>query len=135
MRVERQILVLRSGFGSSQRHGKNGVGTQRGFVFGTVQLNHGAVQRLLIQRILTQQQITDRPIDVADSLQHSLAHVTALVAIAQFQRLAGPSGSTGRRTGATSNAVIQDNVRFNSGIATGVENLTPFDVDDLCHFY
>src|SRR5690606_41336445 len=85
--------------------------------------------------VLAQQQIANRAVDVADRLQHALAHVTALVAIAQLQRLARTGGRTGRRTGAADYAVIEDNVRFHGGVATGVENCTPFDVVDLCHFY
>ncbi len=135
VRVERQVLVLSSGLGGGEGHGEDGVGAQLGLVLGAVQLDHRAVQRLLVGRVLAQQQIANRAVDVADRLQHALAHVTALVAIAQLQRLARTGGRTGRRTGAADDAVIEDNVRFHGGVATGVENFTPFDVDDLCHFY
>ncbi len=38
----------------------------------TVQLDHGAVQGLLVARILAQQQVTDRAVDVAHGLQDAL---------------------------------------------------------------
>ena len=87
----------------------------------------------LLGRILAQQQVTDRPIAVGHGLQHALAQVTALVAIAQFESLAGTGGSTGRGAGAADDAAVQDHVRFNGRVAAGVQDLTALDVDDLCH--
>ncbi len=133
MRVERHALGLGSGLGGSQGHGEDGVGAQLGLVLGTVELDHRLIQGLLIGRILAQQQIANRPVDVAHGLQHALAQVTALVAIAQFQSLAGAGGCTGRRAGAADDAVIEDHIGFHGGVAAGVENFTPLDVDDLCH--
>ncbi len=133
VRVQRHALGLGGSLGRGQGHGEDGVGAQLGLVLGTVQLDHRAVQGLLISRVLAQQQVTDRAIDVGYGLQHALAQVTALVAITQFQRFAGTGGSTGRRTGAADDAVFEDYIGFYSGVATGVENLTTLDVDDFCH--
>ena len=93
----------------------------------------GLVEGFLVGRILAQQQVADRTVDVGDGFQHALAQVTALVAITQLQRFARASGSTGRRAGAADDAVVEKHVRFDSGVATGVENFTTFDVDDFCH--
>ncbi|MNC40679.1 hypothetical protein D3C75_894040 [compost metagenome] len=133
MRVQRQVLVLSSGLGGSQGHGEDGVGAQLGLVLGTVQFDHGAVQALLVGRVLAQQQVTDRAVDVGDGLQHALAQVTALVAITQLQRFARAGGSTGRRASAADDAVVEQYIGFHGGVATRIENFTTFDVDDFCH--
>ncbi len=133
VRIQRHALGLGSGLGSRQGHGEDRVGAELGLVLSTVELDHRVVQGLLIGRILAQQQIANRPVDVAHGLQHALAQVAALVAIAQFQSLARTGGCTGRRAGAADDAVIEDHIGFHGGVATGVENFTPLDVDDLCH--
>ena len=133
VRVQRHAFGLGSGLGRGQGYGEDGVGTQRRFVLGSVEGDHRAVQALLVDRVFAQQQVTDRAVDVANGLQYALAQVTALVAITQFQRFARTGGSTGRRTGAADDAVVEDYIRFYRRITTGVENLTAFDVDDFCH--
>ncbi|MNO86315.1 hypothetical protein D3C76_777110 [compost metagenome] len=133
VRVERYALGLGSSLGGSQGHGEDGVGAQLGLVLGTVEFDHRAVQSLLVSRILAQQQVTDRAIDVGHGLQYALAQVTALVAIAQLEGFAGASGGTGRRTGAANDTAVQDHIRLNGRVAAGVQDLTALDVDDLCH--
>ncbi|MNE33035.1 hypothetical protein D3C80_1266770 [compost metagenome] len=131
--VQRNALGLGSGLGGGQGHGEDGVGTQLAFVLGTVQLDHRAVEGFLVGSILAQQQVADRAIDVGHGFQHALAQVTALVAITQLQCLAGTGGCTGRRASAADNAVLEDHIGFDGGVATGVQNLAALDVDDLCH--
>jgi len=131
--IQRQVLVLGSSLGSGQGDGEDSVSAQATFVFGAVELDHRVVQSFLVQRILAQQQVTDRAVNVGYSLEYTLAQVTALVAITQFQRFARTGRSTGRRAGATDDAVIEKHVGFDGGVATGVENFTTFDVDDFCH--
>ncbi|MNF89651.1 hypothetical protein D3C84_721840 [compost metagenome] len=131
--VQRQVLVVSGSLGGGQGHGEDGVGAQAAFVLGTVQLDHDAIEGFLVNRVFTQQRGADRAIDVGHGLQYTFAQVTALVAITQLQRFARASGSTGRRAGAADDAVVEKHVRFDSGIATGVENFTTFDVDDFCH--
>ncbi|MNR01396.1 hypothetical protein D3C85_1172000 [compost metagenome] len=133
MRVQRQVVVLGGGFGGGQGHREDGVGAQRGLVLGTVEGDHRAVQGLLVERILAQQQLANRAVDVGHGLEHALAQITALVAITQFQRFTRTGGSTGRCAGAADDAVVENHVGFHSRVATGIENLTAFDVDDLCH--
>ncbi|MCY1411921.1 hypothetical protein D9M71_273170 [compost metagenome] len=133
--IERYALGLRSGLGGSQGHGEDGVGAQLGLVLGTVQLDHRAVQSFLVSSVLAQQQVADRAVDVGHGLQNALAQVTALVAITQFQCLAGTGGSTGRRASAAYDAVLEDHIGFHGGVAAGVQNLAALDVDDLCHCY
>ena len=133
MRVQRYALGLCGGLGGSQGHREDRVGAQLGLVLGAVQLDHRVVEGFLVGRVLAQQQVADRAVDVGHGFQHALAQVTALVAIAQLEGLAGTGGSTGRRAGAADDAVVQDHVRFNGRVAAGVQDLTALDVDDLCH--
>ena len=133
VRVQRHALGLSSGLGGSQGHGEDGVGAQLGLVLGTVEFDHRAVQGLLIGRVLAQQQVTDRAVDVGDGFQHALAQVTALVAVTQLQRFARAGGSAGRSARAADDTAFQNYIRFHGGVAAGVENLTTLDVDDLCH--
>ena len=131
--VQRHALGLSGSLGSGQGYGKDGVGAQGGFVLGTVEGNHRQVEGFLVSCIFTQQQVADRAIDVGHGLQHALAQVTALVAITQFQRFTRTGGGTGRRAGAAHDAAFENYIGFHSRVTTGIENLTAFDVDDLCH--
>ncbi|MNE43634.1 hypothetical protein D3C80_1378200 [compost metagenome] len=133
MRVQRHALGLGCSLGGGQGHGEDRVGAQNGLVLGTVQLDHRLIQRFLLDRVLAQQQLADRAVDVGHGLQHALAQITALVAITQFQRLARTGGSTGRRAGAADDAVVEDHVGFYGRVTAGIQDLTAFDVDDFCH--
>src|SRR5690606_39512061 len=63
-------------FGGSQGDGQDGVGAELGFVLGTVEVDHRAVEGLLVQRAFAQQQVTDRAVDVGHGLQNAFAQVT-----------------------------------------------------------
>ncbi|MNI16248.1 hypothetical protein D3C73_695750 [compost metagenome] len=131
--VQRQVLVLCCCLGRGQGNGEDRVGAQGTFVFSTVELDHCQIERFLVAWVHAFQQVADRTVDVGYGLQNALAQVTALVAIAQLERLTRASGSTGRRAGTADDAVVEKHVRFHGGIATGVENFTTFDVDDFSH--
>ena len=133
VRVQRHALGLSSSLGRSQGHSEDGVGTQGSFVLSTVEGNHRQVEGLLVGGIFAQQQVADRAIDISHGLQHTLAQVTALVAITQFQRFTRTGGGTGRRAGAADDTPVENYISLHSRVTTGVENLTAFDVDDLCH--
>src|SRR5690606_16527558 len=133
VRVQRHTLGLGSGLGGSQGDSQDGVGAQLGLVVGTVQLDHGAVQGSLVQRVATNQQLTDGAIDVGDGLEHALAQVTALVAVAQLQRFTGTGGGTGGRAGAAEDAAFQNHIRFNGRVTAGVQYFTTLDFNDLRH--
>ncbi len=135
VRIQRYALGLCSCLGGCQGHGEDGIGAQLGLVLGTVQLDHRLVQRLLVDRVLAQQQVTDRTVDVGYGVQHALAQVTTLVAVAQLERLARTRGGAGRCTSTANNAVVQDHVGFHCRVAAGIEHLTSLDIDDLCHCY
>src|SRR5690606_5302416 len=131
--IQRHALGLGSGLGSGQGDRENGVGAQLGFVLGTIQLNHGAIQTGLIQRITADQQFTDGTIDIGNGFQYALAQVAALVAIAQFQRFTGTGGGTGGGTGTAEDAAFQNHIRFNGRVTARVQYFTTLDFNDLRH--
>jgi hypothetical protein len=99
------------------------------------QCNHHVVQSLLVDRILAQQCVADGAVDVGDCLQHAFAHVTALVAVAQFQGFTRSRGGTRGRAGATDDAIVEQDVSFDGRVAARIKHFTTFDVDDFCHCY
>ncbi|CCK08265.1 phosphopyruvate hydratase [Cronobacter sakazakii 696] len=94
------VLVQRHAFGSSssfsvsQRNGQNGVCTEVRFVFSTVQIDHDLVDTSLIFSIFANDSLSDRAVNRANRFGYAFAQETGFVAIAQFQRFAGTSGST-----------------------------------------
>ncbi len=133
MSVELDALGLRCRLGSRQRDGKNRVGTQRFLVLGTVQRQHGIVQRALVECIHAHEALADRAIDGFDCLQHALAQITALVAITQFQRFTRTGGGTGRSAGTGALATLQHDLGLYGRVTTGIEHLKGADFDDIGH--
>src|SRR5690606_34933216 len=74
--IQRHALGLGGSLGGSQGDGQDGVGAELGFVLGTVEVDHRAVEGLLVQRAFAQQQVTDRAVDVGHGLQNAFAQVT-----------------------------------------------------------
>ena len=78
------------------RHGKRGaenrVRAQAGFVCGAVEIDQPFVDGALVCGIGAPQRTGNLIVDVANGLEHALAAVAALVAIAQLDRLVGPGG-------------------------------------------
>ena len=66
-------------------------------------------------------------------LMHALAQIVGGVPIAQLDGFECAGGSTGRNDGASDGAVVQQDVHFDRGIATGIQNLATVDVDDIAH--
>src|SRR5690606_39159356 len=79
------------------------------------------------------QRLGDRAVDVADGLQHALAQVARLVAVAQLHRLLGAGGCTGRHGGAAERSIGERDFGFKGGIAAGVEDFAGVDPGDAGH--
>src|SRR5690606_17740027 len=116
VRVQRHALGLGGGLGGGQGYSEDRVGAQLGLVLGTVQFDHRAVQACLVQRITAGQQFTDRAVDVGHGLEHTLAHVAALVTVTQLQRFARAGGGAGGGTGTANDATFQNHIRFNGRV-------------------
>src|SRR5690606_481574 len=115
--VQFHAFGSRSGFGSGQRHGQNGVSAQLGFVLGSVQRQHGVVQRALVGGIHTQQSVFNVAVHVGNGFQYAFAQVTGFIAVTQFQSFTGTGRRATRSTGSTEKTAFQSNVRFNGRVA------------------
>ena len=76
----------------------------------------------------------DFGVDVLDGLQHALAEIARLVAIAQFDRLAAAGGGAGRHGGTAHHAGFQQHVGFDGGIAAGIQNFPGDDINNCTQF-
>ena len=74
-------------------------------------------------------------VDVLDGLEHALAAVAVLVAVAQLQRLVRAGGCAGRHRRAPERAVFQHHFHFHGGVAARIQNLAGLDRFDVRHGY
>ena len=77
--------------------------------------------------------VDDLDIDGLDRLEHALAEIAALVAVAQLDRLVRAGRGAGRHGGAAHRAVLQHDIDLDRRIAAAVEDLAADDVDDRGH--
>ena len=82
VRIQRQAARISSRFGHGQRHAKDGVGAKAALVLSAIQLDHRGIDVALIFGIKPDQRLVDFVVDGFNRLQHALALITALVAIA-----------------------------------------------------
>jgi hypothetical protein len=72
-------------------------------------------------------------LDMGHGLAHPLAQIAALIAIAQFQGLAGTGGGARGNGGAANGTIGGDDIGLDGGIAARIQNFPGTDVDDLGH--
>ena len=106
---------------------QDGVCAQVGFILGAVGFQHGGVHRVDVGSVQAHHGVRNDGIDVLHSLGHALAQVTALVAVAELQRLKLAGGSTGRGAAACNSAVGQSDLSLNGGVSAGVQDLAADD--------
>src|SRR5204862_1077975 len=75
----------------------------------------------------------DPLLDVVDRLLDTLAEVPLRVAVAQFHRLEGAGGRTGRYRGPRDRAVVQPDLDLDGGVAARVQDLAGDDCLDGGH--
>jgi len=131
--VQRQARFL--GRGARHRHAdrERRVRAQAALVLGAVQVDQRAVQERLLARVQPQNCFADLGVDVLDRLQHALAEVALLVAVAQLDRLARAGRRARRHRGAAHRAALEQHVAFDGGVAATVENFAADDVNDGTH--
>src|SRR3546814_763798 len=71
--------------------------------------------------------------DLLDRLQHALAAIALLVAVAQLDRLVGAGRGAGGHGGAAEGAALQSDVDLDGRIAPGVQDLPGLNIDDCSH--
>ena len=131
--VQRQARLLSRRLGHRHRHREHRVGAQAHLVVGSVELEQGAVEKGLFVGLESHDRFADLGVDVLDRLEHALAEVAALVAVAQLDRLACPGGSARRHGRPAHDPGLEQHVAFDGGIAARVEDLAADDVDDGAH--
>ncbi|MNS75658.1 hypothetical protein D3C72_1091850 [compost metagenome] len=133
--VQRQARLFGRGAGHGHRDGEGGVGAQASLVVGAVQVDHRAIEEGLFAGVQAQHGFRDLGVDVLDGLQHALAEIAALVAVAQLDGLAR-TGRSARGHGRTAHgARFEQHVALDGGVASAVENFAADDVNDCTHLY
>ena len=84
-------------------------------------------------RVEARQQVHDLAVDRADRLQHALAAVALLVAVAQLDRLVRAGRGAGRHGGAAHGAAFELDLDLDGGIAATVQDFAGANVDDGAH--
>ena len=69
-------------------------------------------------------------VDVLDGLEHALAAVALLVAVAQLQGLVRAGGGAGGHRGAAQGAVLEHDLDLDGRVAARIEDLPAQDMDD-----
>src|SRR5215472_12440341 len=112
---------------------EDGVRAQPALVVGAVELDHARIEPCLFSLVRAHVGALQHRVHVLDRLQHSLAAVAALVAVAQLHRLAGTGGGA-RGYGRTADrARIEQHVDLDRGVAARIQNLAARDVRDAAH--
>ena len=131
--IKRQAARIGGGLGDGQADAEDGIGTQAALVLGAVQLDHGEVDIALVLGIDADQFLADVLVHRVHRLQHALAQIACLVAIAQLHSLMRAGGGTRGHSGAAKAAVFQQNVHLHRGIAPAIKDFAGVDVDDGGH--
>ena len=96
-----------------------------------VGFDHAAVEGALVGGVHAGDGIGDCGVHVADGFQHAFAEIVGFVAVAQLDGFVFAGGSAGRDRGAAERSVLEADVRFDCGIAAGIENFPAVNGDDL----
>ena len=136
--VQGQAQGLGRGAGAGQGHAQDGVCAQAGLVGGAVQVDHGLVDEGLVHGVHAGEGLGDLAVDGVHGLEHALAQITALVAVAELTGLVNAGGSAGGHGGTAAvgvQAVLHIDLHLHGGIAAAVHDLAADDVDDLKKFF
>ncbi len=101
---ERQTDDARAGARRRHRDGEDRVGAELALVGRAVELEQALIDRRLIERAQADDCRTELLVDVLDGLQHALAEVALLVAVAELDRFVLAGGRAARDRTATETA-------------------------------
>ena len=131
--VQGQARLFGRRAGHGHGNGQRGVGAQAALVLGAVQVDQRLVQEGLLRGIQAQHRFGDFGVDVLHGLEHALAQVAALVAVAQLDGFARAGGCARGHGRAAHGARLQQHVAFHGGIAARVQDFPADDVNDCAH--
>ena len=127
------MLGNRRGFRHRQRDAEDGVGAEPALVGGAVERDHGLVDLDLQLGVHAADGVEDLGVDRIDRLQHALAAVAGLVAVAQLDRLVHAGGGARGHRGAAHGAIFKYYINFDGGIAAGIEDFAADNVGNGGH--
>ena len=133
--VERQAGGLGRGLGDRQRDGQDRVRAELGLELGAVEVDHQPVDERLVERVLAHHLGRELVVDRGHGLQHALAQVAALVAVAQLHRLALAGRGARRHGGAAHRAAFEHDLDLDGRVAAAVEDLAGENGINRCHDY
>src|ERR1019366_5654386 len=113
------------------RDAQDGVRTQLRLVWGPIELDQGRIDPGLVFGIPADQVRSDLVGDVGDGLEDALAAEAGLVAVAELDRFVRPGRRARWHGRASQRAVVEDHIHLDRGVASRVQDLAGFDVDDL----
>jgi hypothetical protein len=96
-------------------------------------LDHQLVDGDLLDRVHADEFFGDHVVDILDRLEHALAAVALLVAVAQFQRLVDAGAGAARHNRRADHAAVQTDFGFHRRVATAVQYLTCMYINDFTH--
>ena len=121
MRVQRHACGRRRRRAPRHRDAEQRVGAEPALVRRAVERDHRLVDRPLIGGAC-RDRLRDLAVDVGDRLQHALAEITLLIAVAQLERLAHARRCARRHCRASDCAPVERDVDFDCRIASRIEN-------------
>jgi len=130
------LMTLNSGTGGlrdRERDAEDGVRAAAGLVLGAVGGDEDLVDDALLTGIHPLDRGAELVDDGGDGLQHALAAVAALVAVAQLVRLERAGGCAGGDGRPLDDSVVEEHLHFDGRVATRIQDLACAYSLDQCH--
>src|SRR5262249_31793146 len=111
------------GMGDRERNTQDGIGPQFGLVRRPVDGHQVVVDTDLVSAIVANELYGNVLVDIVYCPCNSLAQVAALIFVPQFQGFVRARTGSAWHSGPADGAVFQNDLDFEGGIATAIENL------------
>ena len=131
--IERYLHLVRRRLRQRQRHAQNRVGPQPRLVRCPVQIDHQRVELHLVGAIHAPDRVENLALRIGAGLQHALAAIPPLVAVAQLHRLMRAGAGAGRDNRAARGAGLECDLDFDRRVAAAVQHFAGDDVGNGAH--
>ena len=132
--VEREAACIRRRLGNRHAGAEDRIRTDPALVRRTVERDHRQVDIPLVFGVeCPDQHVADLGVHRIHGVDHALAQIPSLVAVAQFYRFMRPGRGTAWHSCTAETPVVEKDVDFDRGIASRIENFACVDVDDRGH--
>ncbi len=129
---QRQLRGQGRGLGHCERDAEDGVRAEAGLVGGAVQVDHRLIEQPLLGGLESDDLSRDLDLSGLDRVEDALAAVP-LSAVTTLGGLEGAGRGSGRDGGASHRVVVEQDLHFDRGVATGVEDFAGNDRVDERH--